>query len=330
MARLVLHIGTHKTGTSSLQNAFWRRRALLATHGIIYPDFGTAHSHHGLLGVGHEGLARAYPLPKPPAALIADLAAHHANGDATVILSSEEFSRGTPARRFNFRAFRHSCGFDRVEVVAVLRPQLPYLQSVFLEITKRSAVQWDKFFVQSLKTNLLHGLFLDFNALDDHLLTAFAPDEITYLDYDAVQRQPGGATGAMVAHLGLPPDSPGLDLDQDHRDNASPEPLVVLAALQMTTAAKIDAGLLEFLRDAFRSHFGPDARSTLYGVKRAERLLAHVAPLNAAFRDRITRRGGVAPALTAKPLSPGILTADRLDGDFWRHVARSLYANLDA
>ena len=330
MARLVLHIGTHKTGTSSLQNAFWRRRDLLATHGIIYPDFGSAHSHHGLLGDRHADLARAYPLPKPPAALIADLAALHAASDATVILSSEEFSRGTPARRFDFRTFRATSGFDRVEMVALLRSQRAYLQSVFLEVIKRTAVPWDKFFVQSLKTDLAHGLFLDFNALDDHLLTGFAADEITYLDYDAAQRHPGGTTGAVLAHLGLPPDSPGLNLDQDHRDNASSEPLVVLAALAMSTGTTLDGGLLEFLREVFRDHFGPQARSTLYGVKRAERLLAHFAPLNAAFRSRITQRGGVPPALELKPLPPETLTADRLDVDFWRTVACRLYANLDS
>ena len=330
MSRLVLHIGTHKTGTSSLQNAFWRRREMLATHGIIYPDFGTAHSHHGLLGDRHADLARAYPLPKPPAALMADLAAAHAATDATVILSSEEFSRGTPTRRFDFASFRAVSGFDRVEVVALLRPQLSYIQSVFLEVIKRSAHPWDKFFVQSMKSGLAHGLFLDFNALDDHLLTAFAPDEICYLDYDTALRQPGGATGAVLSHLGLPPDSPGLNLDQDHRDNASSEPLVILAALAMSTGTTLDGGLLEFLRDVFRDHFGPQARSTLYGIKRAERVLAHFNPLNAAFRARITGRGGVAPALMLRALPPETLTADRLDVDFWRAVARRLYANLEA
>ena len=329
MARLVLHIGTHKTGTSSLQNAFWRRRDLLASHGIIYPDFGTAHSHHGLLGAMHPDLARLYPLPKPPEALMAELAARHAASDATVILSSEEFSRGSPARRFNFRAFRRSCGFERVEVVAVLRPQLPYLQSVFLEVIKQIAVPWDKFFMQSLKTELAHGLYLNFNDLDDHLLSAFAADEITYLDYDAAMLMPGGSTGAVLAHLGLPPDSPGLNLAGDRRDNASPEPLVVLAALGLSDAKQLAPGLQDFLGEVYRDHFGAGVRSTLYGTRRAERLLAHFTPLNARFRARIARRGGVPPALNLKTFPPETLTADRLDAEFWREVARRFYANLE-
>jgi hypothetical protein len=329
MGRLVLHIGTHKTGTTALQRSFWKRRELLASHGIIYPDFGTPSGHHGLLGEVNPALARNYPLPKPSAELMADLAARYADSDATVILSSEEFSRGTPSMRFDFRGFRKTCGFDRVEVVAVLRPQLPYLQSVFLELTKNVALDWEKFFQQSLRSGLVGGPYLDFNLLDAHLLTAFRPDEITYLDYDDAQNFPGGTSGAVLAHLGLPPDSPGLDLDQDPRQNVSPQPLVILAALQMTDATTLDGGLLDFLGDVFRDRFGPEAQSTLYRIRRAERVLEHFAPLNAAFRDRITARGGVAPALKMTPLSPETLTADRLDAEFWREVARRFYANLE-
>jgi len=49
MARLILHIGTHKTATTTIQNSFHANRKLLAQHGLIYPDLGRAAGHHGLV-----------------------------------------------------------------------------------------------------------------------------------------------------------------------------------------------------------------------------------------------------------------------------------------
>ena len=37
MRRLVLHIGTHKTGTTSIQKALARNRDVLAARGVLYP-----------------------------------------------------------------------------------------------------------------------------------------------------------------------------------------------------------------------------------------------------------------------------------------------------
>lgn len=45
-----LHIGTNKTGTSSIQHHFFQNRDLLASHGICYPGLGQdAAAHHELL-----------------------------------------------------------------------------------------------------------------------------------------------------------------------------------------------------------------------------------------------------------------------------------------
>lgn len=35
--RIILHIGSHKTGTSSIQKALWRHRSYLSDHGVLYP-----------------------------------------------------------------------------------------------------------------------------------------------------------------------------------------------------------------------------------------------------------------------------------------------------
>lgn len=48
--RVLIHIGTHKTGTTSLQELLYANRAALLEHGILYPDAGAAH-HGSLLNV---------------------------------------------------------------------------------------------------------------------------------------------------------------------------------------------------------------------------------------------------------------------------------------
>jgi hypothetical protein len=44
--KLVLHIGTHKTGTTYLQNVFAKNSDLLLKHGILYPKSGQIHNAH--------------------------------------------------------------------------------------------------------------------------------------------------------------------------------------------------------------------------------------------------------------------------------------------
>jgi len=53
MARIILHIGTHKTGTTGMQRALFAQREQLSRNGICYDPWpaclsGTKYAHHGL------------------------------------------------------------------------------------------------------------------------------------------------------------------------------------------------------------------------------------------------------------------------------------------
>ena len=50
---LLLHIGMGKTGTTALQNFFWKNRGKLAEHGILYPNVGVIAGAHHLLSPHH-------------------------------------------------------------------------------------------------------------------------------------------------------------------------------------------------------------------------------------------------------------------------------------
>ena len=91
--RLILHAGTHKTGTSSIQSALFENRAWLRERGIFYPD------PRSQLGSGcraHHAVAHAYAGidEKRPAAerFLADVRAE-AREDETVLLSAEPIYR---------------------------------------------------------------------------------------------------------------------------------------------------------------------------------------------------------------------------------------------
>ena len=59
--RRILHIGTHKTATTSLQTALYNNRHSLAEQGVIYPnlvdwDLRQRAGHHGAFpGRAHRG-----------------------------------------------------------------------------------------------------------------------------------------------------------------------------------------------------------------------------------------------------------------------------------
>ena len=66
MARVVLHIGTHKTATTTLQDTLATNRALLAEQGIVYPSIGRATGHH-TLATHWIDLPKVYYEPAPAA-----------------------------------------------------------------------------------------------------------------------------------------------------------------------------------------------------------------------------------------------------------------------
>ena len=183
MARVILHIGTHKTATTTIQNTFAANRALLARHGLVYPELGRVTGHHGLV-MQWLPLPTVFDLPGGAAAGWARVAAL-ARETGTVFLSSEEFSRGQPLPRVDLADLRRRLApFDQVDVLCTLRDQLSYLQSIYLEVSKKHVPPpWPTFLANSLASGFGAGLFLDFNALDDFLQGAFARAEIHYLDF---------------------------------------------------------------------------------------------------------------------------------------------------
>ncbi len=158
--RIILHIGTHKTGTTSIQKFCAWNRLRLRAGGLWYPDYDligkeSHYAHHHLVNAV-AGLPTSRGGRTEAAAFFAAIRAQ-AGESETVLISAEalwrhvtppvalaqnEFSAaGTEksywSRRRNFVAqVADAAGLQDVEVVAVLRRQDDCAESMFKERVK--------------------------------------------------------------------------------------------------------------------------------------------------------------------------------------------------
>ena len=49
MSEIILHVGTHKTGTTTIQDTLFHNRELLRARGVVYPRIGLIAPHHNLV-----------------------------------------------------------------------------------------------------------------------------------------------------------------------------------------------------------------------------------------------------------------------------------------
>jgi hypothetical protein len=323
MARIVLHVGTHKTATTTLQNTLGANRARLAERGIVYPKIRPGNAHHSLATQWIE-LPDTYRNPAPAAELWREVAAMARDPDATVILSSEEFSRWRPKAVDFAELARLVAAFDERLVVCTLRNQLAYLQSIYLQVSREwSHLPFEAFIGTALRDRHATGVSLDYGALYDRLLAGFAPSEIRFLCYETATRHQGGVVGAFLAAAGLAADDLVPLAAGD--SNVSPEPLAAWAANQIVSKPPTPDRLIAHARAAFAETFGGTAKSTLYSRDEAKRLAASFAPLNAAFEARYR---AVDPDFALAPLSlaPDLVYRGQLATPFWIRFGKRLYA----
>ncbi|MCB1680174.1 MAG: hypothetical protein KDI16_15955 [Halioglobus sp.] len=126
--KLFLHIGTHKTGSTSVQNFFCANDAALLGAGIFYPDLARVNAgHHRLAWCTGMGPRRPAALDKI-AAWISDLAdiAAAAADIHSVVISSEEFEYAR-----NIEPLAQLREYFNVTVVVYLRRQDHYIESSY-------------------------------------------------------------------------------------------------------------------------------------------------------------------------------------------------------
>lgn len=173
--RLILHIGTHKTGTTGIQRFCAIQREALLREGILYPSYALigAKEHYAHHRVAH-GLAGADPeWPADKVAGFLKEVAARCPEDGAVLLSAEPFYRHLiiegnrkaanladrdywqVRKRFIEVTAAAFADFD-VEIVAVFRKQPAYLDSLYQEMIKATRFTGTPFEFYLMKRNELN------------------------------------------------------------------------------------------------------------------------------------------------------------------------------
>jgi hypothetical protein len=153
----VVHVGTHKPGTTALQVFLAVNRPLLETAGIHYPRAGRHDLGDGMMTPGHHQIAMDYLAGESSASLGAILTEIAAVDASAVVLSSEEFQMLVP-RAGALDAIAGGLrerGYVPVAIV-YLRAQPYYAESVYAEMIKGG---WLTDFDAYLETIVADGAF---------------------------------------------------------------------------------------------------------------------------------------------------------------------------
>lgn len=324
MAKLVLHIGTHKTATTTIQDTFWTNAELLEEHGVIYPRLGRTTGHHGLV-MDWAALPEVYRLPDGSAGTLRKLAETWGDKDVTVVLSSEELSRGDPRSLVDFSALRAAAeGFDQIEVLCVLRAQWQFLQSIYLERSKTiNPPRPPEYVEKAIKTGMVEGLWIDYTKLYDTLAQSFAAEEITLMDFGTASSAEGGILGSVLAHLGC--DLPAEDLApvNNGRSNVSPMSLGTWAANVLADPLKAPDWLIDMTTSVLKNQYGEDIRPCLFTREEFAQLEHHFVAQNQTLYERL-------PAHLSDFRISGMGTGkynlfrQRINGEFWQRCSRRL------
>ncbi|MEQ3625634.1 MAG: hypothetical protein ABNH26_02980 [Celeribacter sp.] len=325
MARLILHIGAHKTGTSYLQRILHRNRDLLAKNGVIYPDLGPNPAHHILAApwidmpeiephwfgdAGAAGLWKRF---------IADMAGH----DGPVILSAEPFSRVAP-QAVDLPALAALCAaFESVTIVYVVRHQVELAQSIWLQRAKTSgAPPVERFVEHALSTGLASGISLDHLEIYQRLLEAFPCDSIRLADYHHLRRQAGGLLGGFCRLAGLDLPLSAFSSLPTSEANISPDPLASLIARRLTLPDVPDRALLKWVGERVQKRYGA-GKNCIFNWEEINRLDQKFAKSNQLLEEAYHAQDA---AFSITPTqTDGWLCRDDLTWEIWTDMARSFY-----
>jgi len=251
MAKVFLHIGMNKTGSSAIQSYFLQNKQVLKEAGLLWPDFGLGVGHHyGLstaLGFGDrkaEG-QDASSRQALRAALDKEIAT---SGARTVVISSEYFV----VRRDLAALAEFFDGLD-TQVVVYLRRHDAWWPSLFAQAIKTVPnPPWRRTFRSYYDFHARrHSQYFIFGELLDAMADILGRDRIIVCPYESRQNQPN-----LMAHFLDQVGEPHL------ADRAPPSKTRVNAALSVRSLSLID--LVQ------RANIAPDTKRHIINTIMAE------------------------------------------------------------
>lgn len=267
--RLILHIGTHKTGTSALQSALEARRDALRALGVLYPQthrppWPELPKHCSVYQAAAGGDAAMQARERDTL-----LAEFEASGAHTLLLSEEGLSE--PDERIVAFFAPWTARFD-IEVLCFLRRQDLFVEALFNQFVREAARRESRPILTFARAPATRAR-LDYHAL----LSRWSglPARVQALDFDGPAVRGPGLMAAFEQTLGLPP--MGL---ADQRTNPSPDMRLALLLNRMNRLrVPYELGpLLQAARHLAQSGLAPVRH--LLGRDERQRLLAECEAAN--------------------------------------------------
>lgn len=328
MSKLILHVGTHKTGTTTIQDTFALNRRFLAEKGLIFPQIGRANGQHSLV-MDWISLPEFYHLDTSSEEAWSKLAREHANSDRTVLISTEELSRGNPQMRVDLRKLRDLVSnFDEVKIVCCLRNQVSFLQSIYLQVIKSGAhVPWLSFFEGAVGSKTATGLFLDYNDLRNYFETGFSPEEIRFFSYEHEIKSGHGVIGRLLIECGFSEFMDSLeDLPAGH-SNVSPDPLATWVAAHILGTNSFKPWLVETTREALDDIGKGGRKTTIFTKEEFRKIRDMFDPLNRKFNNHEAMLG-IGMEVGAFPEEDNLTFRDALTPAYWVNLSRRLVSKV--
>lgn len=260
MARLILHIGTHKTGTTAIQNWLASRTRDLAREGWHYgatdrPPYPWNNKHNSLFSALRE--------ERFEGELQAILADHAASGLPNLILSEEGLSLPCFVK---FRAVRALARHYDITVVALFRRQDLFIESFWNQMCKQGNCGRN---LETFATTDWNRRRMDYASLLDFWAG--------FTRIRAAAYQPGHPGGAVAQFL----DAAELPLDPGPRRLSNPSVSMNVAAL----LCWLNGHRMSWLTPPSVVLFSADRQKYGLGRRLRRQILAEQEAGNARLRD---------------------------------------------
>lgn len=325
MSKLILHVGTHKTGTTSTQDTLALNRALLQRHGLIYPKIGPSNGHHSLV-TDWIDLPKHYHHDMSATESWKRLAKEHGPSDRTVLISTEELSRGNPNMRVDMAQLRELCSaFNEVKIICFLRNQAAFIQSIYLQVVKGGYnIPWQAFINKALNERTATGLYLDYTELRQFFETGFARDEVHFFSYETACKEEHGVIDRVLAESGHSDLAEMLQPLPAGKSNVSPDPLMTWVAARILEGKTLEPWLIEAGRQALAESLGRRTRTTVFTNKEHQSLIETFQDRNHEF-EKSELAIGRSIAIGQFFNSNETVFRNQLSQDFWIRLSRKLH-----
>ncbi|NDY57954.1 sulfotransferase [Desulfovibrio sulfodismutans] len=285
MAKIVVHIGMHKTGSTAIQYYLATNRDLFKSLGVAYPQFEDSFYQHGLASAW-IALPEQYSFSGNPVEYWKTLKSRN-NNASLVIISSEELSRCYPDRVDFSRIKTFIENFEEMKIVFVVRNQIDFLQSVYLEINRGQKTDFARFLDESLLTGYATGLYLDYSQLYLEINKSFDKECIQVISFSDLVTSKEGLVGAFYKKIGVPLDSLRVP---NIVGNPSINPLVLYVARSIFNKIEITSEEEAVILKCFEQEIGPKKKYTLYSREEFKSLAAYFASYNFRFAALVNNK----------------------------------------